>query len=65
MLAVPMYGCAPRPTVLVTCAKQLMVTKSPGLHAFVLHAYDWSESSLVLDVFTRELGRLAVVAKGA
>ncbi len=42
-----------------------MVTKSPGLHAFVLHAYDWSESSLVLDVFTRELGRLAVVAKGA
>ncbi|MFO0122498.1 MAG: DNA repair protein RecO [Inhella sp.] len=42
-----------------------MVTKSPGLHAFVLHAYDWSESSLVLDVFTRERGRLAVVAKGA
>nr|WP_295084651.1 DNA repair protein RecO C-terminal domain-containing protein [uncultured Roseateles sp.] len=33
--------------------------------AFVLHQYDWSETSLVLDLFTREQGRLAVVAKGA
>lgn len=33
--------------------------------AFVLHHYDWSESSQVLDLFTREQGRLAVVAKGA
>lgn len=33
--------------------------------AFVLHHYDWSETSLVLDLFTREQGRLAVVAKGA
>ena len=33
--------------------------------AFVLHRYDWSESSLILDLFTRELGRLAVAAKGA
>ncbi|KNZ31813.1 MAG: DNA recombination protein RecO [Methylibium sp. NZG] len=35
------------------------------LNAFVLHRYDWSESSLILDVFTREQGRLAVAAKGA
>lgn len=35
------------------------------LHAFVLHRYDWSESSLILDLFTREQGRLAVAAKGA
>jgi DNA repair protein RecO (recombination protein O) len=35
------------------------------LPAFVLHRYDWSESSLVLDLFTRDLGRLPVVAKGA
>jgi len=35
------------------------------LTAFVLHRYDWSESSVVLDLFTRELGRLPVVAKGA
>ncbi|MDP9043217.1 MAG: DNA repair protein RecO [Pseudomonadota bacterium] len=33
--------------------------------AFVLHRYDWSESSLILDLFTREHGRLAVAAKGA
>jgi DNA repair protein RecO (recombination protein O) len=38
---------------------------STPLLAFVLHRYDWSESSLVLDVFTREQGRVAVVAKGA
>ncbi len=33
--------------------------------AFVLHRYDWSESSLILEVFTRNFGRLALVAKGA
>jgi DNA repair protein RecO (recombination protein O) len=35
------------------------------LNAYVLHHYDWSESSLILDVFTREQGRLALVARGA
>ena len=38
---------------------------SAALNAYVLHRYDWSESSLILDVFTREQGRLAVAAKGA
>ena len=33
--------------------------------AFVLHRYDWSESSLILEVFTRRHGRIALVAKGA
>ena len=33
--------------------------------AFVLHRYDWSESSLILEVFTRHYGRIALVAKGA
>lgn len=33
--------------------------------AFVLHRYDWSESSLILEVLTRQHGRLALVAKGA
>ena len=33
--------------------------------AYVLHSHDWSESSLILDLFTRESGRLAVAAKGA
>jgi DNA repair protein RecO (recombination protein O) len=33
--------------------------------AYVLHRYDWSESSLILEVFTRDHGRVALVAKGA
>jgi DNA repair protein RecO (recombination protein O) len=33
--------------------------------AFVLHRYDWSESSLILDLFTRDSGRVAAAAKGA
>lgn len=33
--------------------------------AYVLHRYDWSESSLILEVFTRHHGRIALVAKGA
>lgn len=32
--------------------------------SFVLHRYDWSESSLILDAFTRHHGRIALVAKG-
>ena len=33
--------------------------------ALVLHSYDWSESSLILEVFCRHQGRVALVAKGA
>ena len=33
--------------------------------AFVLHRYDWSESSVILEVFTRQHGRVALVARGA
>jgi DNA repair protein RecO (recombination protein O) len=35
------------------------------LQAFVLHHHDWSETSLIVELFTRERGRVAVVAKGA
>jgi DNA repair protein RecO (recombination protein O) len=46
-----------------------MATRAPRapstLAAYVLHRYDWSESSLILDLFTRDQGRLAVMAKGA
>jgi DNA repair protein RecO (recombination protein O) len=42
------------------------VAHRPGsLAAYVLHRYDWSESSLILDAFTREQGRIAIAAKGA
>lgn len=42
--------------------------RQPRVHeeaAFVLHCHDWSESSLILDVFSRQHGRVALVAKGA
>jgi len=45
-----------------------MATRSraaAALTAYVLHRYDWSETSLILDLFTREQGRMAVAAKGA
>jgi DNA repair protein RecO (recombination protein O) len=32
--------------------------------AFVLHRYDWSESSLILEMFTSRYGRIALAAKG-
>jgi len=35
------------------------------LDAYVLHRYDWSETSLILDLFTRARGRVTVAAKGA
>jgi DNA repair protein RecO (recombination protein O) len=38
------------------------VNHEPG---YVVHRYDWSESSLILEVFTRHHGRVALVAKGA
>ena len=33
--------------------------------SFVIHHHDWSESSRILEVFTRHHGRVALVAKGA
>lgn len=35
------------------------------LDAYVLHRYDWSETSLILDLLTRAKGRVTVAAKGA
>lgn len=36
-----------------------------GSAAYVLHSHDWSESSLILELFTRDHGRVVAVAKGA
>jgi DNA repair protein RecO (recombination protein O) len=41
--------------------KQPRVQDEP---AYVLHRHDWSESSLILEVFSRRHGRVALVAKG-
>lgn len=35
------------------------------LLAYVLHRYDWSETSLIVELFTRAQGRVVVAAKGA
>lgn len=35
------------------------------LAAFLLHRYDWSESSLIVELFTRDQGRVVAAAKGA
>jgi len=33
--------------------------------AFVLHSHDWSESSLIVELFSRDAGRVVAAAKGA
>ena len=39
--------------------------KVDGQPAFVLHAYPYSETSLIADVLSRDYGRLALLARGA
>ncbi len=52
-------GCAALAT---SRASVFRVLDEPG---FVIHHHDWSESSRILEVFTRHRGRVALVAKGA
>ncbi len=40
-------------------------TRVNGQPAFVLHSYPYKETSLIVDMFTRDFGRIGVVAKGA
>ena len=43
-------------------APSLRIAHEPG---FVLHSYPYKETSLIIDVFSRTQGRVALVAKGA
>ncbi len=43
-------------------ASDFRVAEQPG---FVLHSYPYRETSLIIDVFSRNHGRIALVAKGA
>jgi len=43
-------------------ARDTRVLGQPG---FVLHSYPYKETSLIVDMFTRDHGRIGVVAKGA
>lgn len=40
-------------------------SKVDGQPAYVLHTYPFRETSLIVDVFTRDYGRLALLARGA
>ncbi|HEY8609392.1 MAG TPA: DNA repair protein RecO [Noviherbaspirillum sp.] len=42
--------------------KEGKIAAQPG---FVLHSYPYKETSLIVEVFTRDFGRIALVAKGA
>jgi DNA repair protein RecO (recombination protein O) len=41
---------------------EFRIAEQPG---FVLHSYPYRETSLIIDVFSRDFGRVALVAKGA
>lgn len=43
-------------------AKEIRISSQPG---FVLHSYPYKETSLLIDVFSRDHGRVMLVAKGA
>jgi DNA repair protein RecO (recombination protein O) len=45
-----------------TPENEYRVSAQPG---FVLHSYPYKETSLIVDVFSRDYGRIALVAKGA
>ncbi|MGY8524027.1 DNA repair protein RecO [Paracidovorax citrulli] len=47
---------------IVPARSETRVSAQPG---FVLHAWPYRETSLIVDVFTRDHGRVALVAKGA
>jgi DNA repair protein RecO (recombination protein O) len=49
----------------VNAAAAVARRSAAPLAAFVLHRYDWSETSLIVELFTREQGRVVAAAKGA
>ena len=56
-------GVARRPVRTVRpAARDHRIVGQPG---FVLHSYPYKETSLIVDVFTRDHGRVALIAKGA
>ena len=52
----------PRHGRALTVEKETRILGQPG---FILHSYPYKETSLIVDVFSRDHGRIALVAKGA
>jgi DNA repair protein RecO (recombination protein O) len=58
----PRKAPARRPSRSSASASEYRIAEQP---AFVLHSYPYRETSLIIDVLSRDHGRLALVAKGA
>lgn len=48
-----------------TPTRQASITRQDNQPVYVLHTYPFKETSLVVELFTRDFGRVAAVAKGA
>src|SRR3982750_4232017 len=46
-------------------AMRQSASRADAQPAFVLHSYPFKETSLVIELFTRDFGRIAAVARGA
>jgi len=56
---------APDGAIKRTLRRKLSDSRIDHQPGFVLHSYPWRETSLIIETFTREFGRVAVVARGA
>ncbi|MFL6709919.1 MAG: DNA repair protein RecO [Massilia sp.] len=61
-VAAPTTVSAPPPPKRPRALPRDRINGQPG---FVLHSYPYKETSLIVDIFTRDFGRIGVVAKGA
>jgi DNA repair protein RecO (recombination protein O) len=59
----PVQAAAPVPAQ--KRSRSLPRDKIAGQPGFVLHSYPYKETSLIVDMFTRDFGRIGLVAKGA
>jgi len=50
---------------MVTTSGAKIKARVSGASAFILHRYPYRESSLIIDIFSRDYGRLSLVARGA
>jgi len=61
----PVHATPPAPPVVPKRPRALPRDRINGQPGFVLHSYPYKETSLIVDLFTRDFGRIGVVAKGA
>jgi len=66
-MSAPSHGSDPAPNEAPRAPSPSASRRAAGAthSAFVLHSHDWSESSLIVELFTRDGGRIVAMAKGA